>query len=228
MANVLVLDPGDASCHLVRSVLLGQSHGVSLSTDFDEARRKLETGLFDGVFVDLSRQPASGIGFIRWVNSERPDLPVTVLHRAGRAPDADAVKAAGCLERPVRIRALVEVARRMFGDGRAPRPAMDIEVDLAGDEHENVSCRARGLSVGGVLLESAPAQFGPFSAYFERPHESVRGTLVLGAEDRLEFGASVAFAERTHFQRIQRVGLAFAGLAGADRDRIASFLARAR
>jgi hypothetical protein len=73
--NILVHDDPPAVGRLVRAALSGRRHRASIAASAEEARRKLETGLFDALVIGAggaSRELAE------FLETEWPDLPIVL------------------------------------------------------------------------------------------------------------------------------------------------------
>ncbi|MBI3098390.1 MAG: PilZ domain-containing protein [Planctomycetes bacterium] len=232
MAHILIVDPAECSCFLVKSILLGKRYGVSISTDLREARLKLETGLFDALFVDFSGSLEDEAALVRDANDILPGMPVLALYREEAAPDLAGCDIFAAIPKPVRVSAVSDSTRRALAHVLAPsRPrrkrAVSLPVEVSAGQ-VGLACRATDLSSNGLLIEAEPRDFAAlsrFHEFFEDPgHLSITATVSLGP-DSFAVPASVAFAERTPDSKVKQIGLAFGELPGEARSRFEAVLA---
>ncbi|HZN61025.1 MAG TPA: hypothetical protein VFC90_01340 [Planctomycetota bacterium] len=121
--NILVHDDPPAVGRLVRSALAGRHHRASIAASADEARLKLDTGLFDALVIGAggaSREIAD------LLESEWPDLPLVLAGVERDVPCAGPIVAV--LTRPIRLEALRAAVRAL--EARLPAKGSDIEAVL--------------------------------------------------------------------------------------------------
>lgn len=121
--NILVHDDPPAVGRLVRAALAGRSHRASIAASADEARRKLETGLFDALVIGAggaSREIAE------LLESEWPDLPLVLAGVERDVPCGGPIVAV--LTRPIRLDALRAAVRAL--EARFPAKESNIEAVL--------------------------------------------------------------------------------------------------
>jgi hypothetical protein len=124
--NILVHDDPPAVGRLVRAALSGRSHRASIAASADEARRKLETGLFDALVIGAggaSREIAE------LLESEWPELPLILAGVEREIACAGPIVAV--LTRPIRLEALRSAVRAL--EARVPAPRQDVEAELVSD-----------------------------------------------------------------------------------------------
>lgn len=185
--NALVYDEGGTLLHIVRALLLGLRHRVSISREPADALAKLETALFDLMVIGprgAPREPADPI------ERETPELPLILVGIEGEISPAGQVRAA--IPRPIRpsrfVSAIETIARR------APpceeRPAW---VAAGGDR---VACRATKFAQAAMMLESLAETDQDFVRFFSVHDRSPIEASVRHGETESRFAAAVAFAER--------------------------------
>ena len=74
MPTVLYVDDQSAMARAVKRWLAGRGTGVHAVRTLAEARRSLEGGSYDGVFVDLWLSDGSGFELYDWIVEHRPGL----------------------------------------------------------------------------------------------------------------------------------------------------------
>jgi CheY-like chemotaxis protein len=145
--NILVHDDPPAVGRLVRAALSGRRHRASIAASADEARRKLETGLFDALVIGAggaSREIAE------FLESEWPDLPIVLAGVEHEVPVGGPIVAV--LTRPLRLESLRAAVRAL--EGRVPAFASDVQAELiAGDRR--VLARLIGRGPSSLLFEPA-------------------------------------------------------------------------
>ncbi len=170
--NILVHDDPPAVGRLVRAALAGRKHRASIAASAAEARRKLETGLFDALVIGAggaSREIAE------LLESEWPDLPLVLAGVERDVPCAGPIVAV--LTRPIRLDALRDAVRAL--EVRVPPKASEIEAELvAAGVHIPGRVVARGR--GSLLFEpsSGSAAVGSARVTVRRPGSDVDAELV--------------------------------------------------
>lgn len=232
MAHILVVDPAECSCFLVKSILLGKRYGVSISTDLREARMKLETGLFDALFIDFSGSLEDETALIRDANDLLPGMPVIALYREEAPPDLNGCDVFAAIPKPVRVSAVSDATRRALAHVLAPsRPRRKRAVSLAVEVtagQVGLACRATDLSTSGLLIEAEPRDFPALSRFHDffddAGHSSLTASVTLGSET-FAVPAAVAFAERTPDSKVKQIGLAFGEIPEEVKSRFEAVLA---
>jgi len=121
--NILVYDDPRTLGHLVRSALAGRRHRASIAITVDEARLKLETGLFDALVIGpcgASRELAD------LLESDWPELPLVLAGVEREVPCAGPI--AAVLTRPIHLEALRRAVRAL--EARVSTPSSDVEAEL--------------------------------------------------------------------------------------------------
>ena len=154
--NLLVLDDPPAVGRLVRSPLAGRTHRASIAASADEARRKLDTGLFDALVIGAggaSREIAE------LLETEWPHLPLILAGVEREIPCEGPIVAV--LTRPLRLHALINAVRAL--ESRVPaRSTVEAELLAAGIP---VRGRVVAREKTSLLFEPAPdlaSVGGPF------------------------------------------------------------------
>jgi len=148
--NILVHDDPPAVGRLVRAALAGWTHRASIAASAEEARRKLDTGLFDALVIGAggaSREIAE------LLESEWPDLPLVLAGVERDVPLAGPI--AAVLTRPIRLDDLRAAVRAL--EARIPSKASAIEAELVA---AGVPIPGRVVSRGRASLLFEPSTQG--------------------------------------------------------------------
>src|SRR5271167_1242133 len=73
MAHILVVDDEKSICELLEITFRKEGHRVEIAHSVDEARRKLESSLFDIVISDVRMPGATGVELLRFAREVAPD-----------------------------------------------------------------------------------------------------------------------------------------------------------
>src|SRR5271167_3798316 len=73
MARILVVDDEKSICELLEITFRKEGHRVEIAHSVDEARRKLESSLFDIVISDVRMPGATGVELLRFAREIAPD-----------------------------------------------------------------------------------------------------------------------------------------------------------
>jgi len=73
MAHILVVDDEKSICELLEITFRKEGHRVEIAHSVDEARRKLESSLFDIVISDVRMPGATGVELLRFAREIAPD-----------------------------------------------------------------------------------------------------------------------------------------------------------
>ncbi len=216
MINVLVVDREQCSCYLVKSILLGCRHGVSIAPSLEEAHAKIATGLFDVVFIDVGDGTGEEREFIRKVNLDMPHLPVVMVCRED-VPLLEGCRIDATVRKPIRVVKVNEAARhagamveKACAEARR-RTARRLQVRVQAVGGPALECTMSGLSVSGVLLECGGAEVTDARAFQEFFSSLDRRPVVIDipveGKPGLRLTGRRAFAETTPDQKIRQVGL---------------------
>ncbi len=161
MMNVLVFDWDGSIGSLVRAALAAGGRRVSLESNPETARLKLETGLFDALVIGPAGMPME---LADTVETDWPAMPIVLAGVERELPAEGRVVAV--LAKPLSMERLAWAVRRVEQrlDEQARR-TYDMPVDVIAGE-QRVACRVVRLSKGSVLLApegAATAVEGPLS-----------------------------------------------------------------
>lgn len=165
MANVLITDLLEESAYLIRSLLRGRGHNASIAICAAEARAKLDTGLFDTLFVDLCEPNADSVGVIRYANDLLPGLPTVVLTTESIEDQIQGVEIFGKVYRPIRGSSINETTERAIkfaqnlGARRSlPRKSVDFPLEIT-IGNDSFTAQATDLSPRGIALDGGSEVF---------------------------------------------------------------------
>lgn len=221
MANVLITDLFEESAYLVRSLLRGLGHAVSIAITRKDAEAKLSTGLFDVCMVDYCSVVEDNLAVGAFANEVLPGLPVVALTRPEIEKKLAGIQLASKYYRPLRGRnvkeAVTSALAGMFRDSKrraVPRIHTDlpIEVNLAG---VTFSTRTIDLSSRGVAIDATEVKLTPDQ--LEAIENAVgqtcaRASLTVEEGKVIELKGRLAFIERHRTLSGRTIGLAFEGL----------------
>lgn len=190
MATILIADLFDRSAFVLRAMLRGRRHQVSIATSTTAAFDRLETGLFDLLVVDWSgdgNEPAAVVEYGQQILSGLATI-VLAGDRPEKIPPAIAETAAAVLTGPLDGAQLKQalamaISRRdtaMVQNRRlAERRLVSMSVSVSQGDLI-VPCRTFNLSIGGAAL-----------APMLGPEQMAAVTAAWGLERRDRFFASV-------------------------------------
>jgi len=221
MANVLITDLFEESAYLVRSLLRGVGHAVSIAVTREDAEAKLSTGLFDLLVMDYGSIVDDNLAVGRFANEMLPGFPVVALTRPGYERRLEGVQLAGKFHRPIRGRdvkdavqtALVNMFRQSARrTGQRVHVALPVELEVAG---VSLKSRTIDLSQRGVAIDATDARLAPEQLEAlenEVGKSSARASLVVEEGKVIQLTARLAFVERHRSLSGRTIGLAFEAL----------------
>ena len=99
MGNVLVVDDERSICELLEIALRKDGHKVETVQSGDNAKRKVDSALYDVVVTDIKMPHTSGIEVLRYAHSISPDTAVVLITAVDDLNSAvQAVKAGGAFD----------------------------------------------------------------------------------------------------------------------------------
>lgn len=230
--NVLVADLTHTSAFFVRSLLRAAGHRVSLALRPDEALAKVETGLFDVVYVDGDPGDAGTRALCAGLTERAPGLPLLLCTEPGRAapPGGDVF---AVLVKPLRLGRVIGALRqaamhlqRLREQRRFMRRTVDLKVEVWLGA-SRVQARAVNLSLGGMQIDAG----GGAEAWrlVARAGTSLAARVFL--EDAASDGAALEVPARLAYVDAEgasdQVGLAFRAVPEGTRARLERFLTAA-
>lgn len=99
------------------------------------ARRKLDEMPFDAVITDLDMPGLNGLELLRWIQAERPNLPVIMMSGYGQVPDAVEAMKRGAYDyvmKPFELETLIEQLRHVL-DARRVQDQVETGAERADD-----------------------------------------------------------------------------------------------
>ncbi len=149
--NVLVFDARSSVAHFVKSVLLAMRHRVAVSTDAEDAIRKLRTSLIDALVIGPEGAPRELADF---VEGEVPRMPIVL---AGAAVEiAAGGPVAAVLAAPLSAARLAAAFRRLEFLRR--KRISEIPVEIAADG-VSIACRLADLTPETLVLAGESDEF---------------------------------------------------------------------
>jgi hypothetical protein len=172
--NVLVFDASASVAHLATSVLRGLGHRAAAAQDADDARRKLDTALFDSLVFGPGGAPDELVLFLE---SEFPRMPVVLAGMPAAAEPAGQV--VEVLPAPLETRRLAAAFRRL--ERRRRDRVSSLPAQLASDAGLSIVCRLAEMTPDTMVL---CGESDEFHRYFEaspaRAQALVAGLLLAG------------------------------------------------
>jgi CheY-like chemotaxis protein len=224
MANILITDLFEESAYLLRSLLRGRGHAVSIAVTRRDAEAKLSTGLFDLLFMDFGTVVGDNRAVAEYAAALLPGLPILALAGPAGMQRLQGLPLAGTLARPIRGRDLEALVRdaleRMMADGgrravRRVHVALPISVELAG---VRLLSRTIDLSDRGVAVDATQAPLGAAQLeLLECGAGTIRGRaeLTVGQGRVIELAARLAFLDQRRSLAGRTLGLVFEDLDAA-------------
>ncbi len=160
MANVLICDLFEASAYLVRSLLRGRGHAVSIATSAAEAAAKLETGLFDTLVVDLYTADDAAKAVVSHAQDLLPGLPVVGLTAEGNDSSLGGLGLFARFGRPIKgadVNRTVDraVAHALGLGARRSSPRIDVDLPVTVElEDGKLEARLSDLSKRGFAIDA--------------------------------------------------------------------------
>lgn len=118
MANVLVVDDSRVILDMMRAVLEGDGHKVSVAEDGPSALEMVKATTFDLIFSDINMPKMSGITLLGEIkklpnNEYTPVIMVTTESAQYRKDKAKSLGAAGWLEKPITQDRVLKAVERL-------------------------------------------------------------------------------------------------------------------
>ncbi|MCC6465943.1 MAG: hypothetical protein IT463_11440 [Planctomycetes bacterium] len=219
MANILITDIAEESAYLVRSILRGFGHAVSISIARADAEAKLATGLFDLLVMDFGTVAPDNVAVVRFANEMLPGLPVVALTRPEQEKQLKGLQITGRFQRPVRGRQVKDVVTAALAAGAVNRRGanrlhadLPISLNLAGVSFASrtIDLSSRGVAVDTTDVKLSPEQMEAIEGAVGASGAQAELTLAEGKVLRLN--ARLAFVERHRSLSGRTIGLAFEAL----------------
>ncbi len=189
--NVLIYDTFPGIAHLASSVLRAQGCRVSVTTDPQEARRRLSTSLFDAMVLGPSGAPCDLADFIE---EEFPSLPLILAGVPNEMEPSGQISAV--LAAPLSAEKLAS-AFRLLAHRRRER-LMRLPAEVSNDG-VTISCRLADLDEETLVLAGESEEF---HSCFGRVPRRVRISIL-----DMPIDGEATRTERLGFQRTRRVDI---------------------
>jgi len=229
MPNILIVDQLEQTGILMKS-LLSRYYGVSLSEDFSEAMRKIETALFDIVIIELERRNADVETFIKEAKELLPELPIIGL--TAHEENLQELSAVNMIARPFRSAALMQAIQNGLSvyntNPVSYHRAMTYTAEITQSEDKSLSplkCSITDLSLKGMMVEPAftfPARTQQenekiqFQQFFKTlcangriSSKPVRTNILIKEQEPIKIEARIAFVDNSSLSIFRRAGLSF-------------------
>ncbi|MCB9895604.1 MAG: PilZ domain-containing protein [Planctomycetes bacterium] len=221
MANVLITDLFEESAYLVRSLLRGVGHAVSIAVSRADAEAKLSTGLFDVLVMDYGTIVDDNLAVGMFANEMLPGLPVVALTRPDYERRLKDVQLSGKFHRPIRGRSVKEAVQNalnnMFRQSQrrtAPRVHVDLPVELeiggVSLKTKTIDLSSRGVAIDATDCKLAPEQLQAIENEVGKSTAHAAFTVEEGKV--IQLTARLAFVERHRSLSGRTIGLAFEAL----------------
>ncbi len=218
MSNVLITDLYEESAYLMRSMLRGFGHAVSIAISPQDAQAKLSTGLFDMLFMDYCTVVEDNLAVGRFAAEVLPGMPIVALTRPELEHKLASLPLTDRFYRPIRGQRVKEAATRAqqalfkLATRRAvPRihTMLPVELDCGGVSFNSltIDLSSRGVAIDATEVKLTPDQMEALEDHVGKT--SVRARLTLAQGRVLELPARVAFVERHRSLSGRTVGLCF-------------------
>lgn len=218
MANVLITDLYEESAYLIRSLMRGAGHAVSISITRKDAEAKLGTGLFDILVMDFGTVVEDNLAVGRFANEVLPGLPVVALVRDELEKSLSGLQLAGKLYRPIRAQRLKqvtgtalakfyrEVGRRTT---RRVHTRLSVEFKCAGVKFkaQTIDLSARGVAIDASTVKLSPEQLEAIENHLGG--RNVQAALTVEEGKVIDLKGKLAFVERHRSLSGRTIGLAF-------------------
>lgn len=107
--NILLIDDEPEICLLLRAILARQGHASTSVHSLADARRSLEHGRYDGVFLDVNLPDGKGYELIPELKARYPHIRVIVISAMDQErPGAMNAGADLFLPKPMDLRTILE------------------------------------------------------------------------------------------------------------------------
>jgi len=120
ISRVLVIDDDPSVRDMIREVLEGEGHEISVAEDGVAGSLLFQRMPFDLVITDIVMPNQDGLETIRVLHRERPDLPILAISGGGRYAWNDVLETAALfgasqtLSKPFSVQALVTAVRDLL------------------------------------------------------------------------------------------------------------------
>ena len=218
MANILITDLYEESAYLVRSILRGVGHAVSIAITREDAESKLATGLFDTLVVDYCTVVAENLAVGRFANEMLPGMPLVALTRPELESKLASLAITSRFGRPIRgqrvkdaMALAMNALQKMAARRAVPRLHAALPVELVCDgvrfSSATIDLSARGMAVDATEVKLTPVEFETLEGHVRGG--IVRAKLTVEPGRIIELAGRVAFVERHRSLSGRTVGVCF-------------------
>lgn len=230
MPNILIVDQLQQTGALMKS-MLNNYYGVSLSDDFSEAMKKLETALFDLVVMEVERLNSDTQNFLRQAKEILPNLPVLILTE--HQDNLQSIQSVKMIPRPFRCASLMGTIYEALSIPDTNTESVTFHRALTYTVEISASARAAGsglkcsltdLSRQGFMVEPAVPSPGrsaendkvEFQNFFKTICPEGRVTskplhtnIIIKEQEPISLNSRIAFVEKGADEIFKRAGLSF-------------------
>ena len=218
MANVLITDLFEESAYLVRSILRGVGHAVSIAITREDAEAKLSTGLFDALVVDYCTVLPESLAVGRFANEVLPGMPLIALTRPELEHKLASLAITSRFNRPIRgqrVKEAMQVAMQALSKlalrRAVPRlhAALPVELDCLGVKFSSatIDLSNRGMAIDATEVKLSPSEIDTLESHVRGG--VVRAKLTVEPGRVIELAGHVAFVERHRSLSGRTVGVCF-------------------
>jgi CheY-like chemotaxis protein len=218
MANILITDLFEESAYLVRSILRGVGHAVSIAITREDAEAKLATGLFDTLVVDYCTVVADNLAVGRFANEMLPGMPVVALTRPELEGKLSALAITSRFGRPIRgqrvkdaLSQAMNALHKLAARRAVPRlhAALPVEIECDGVKFTSatIDLSARGMAIDATEVKLTPVEIETLESHVRGG--VVRAKLTVEPGRISELAGRVAFVERHRSLSGRTVGVCF-------------------
>ena len=236
MANVLITDLFEESAYLVRSLLRGAGHAVSIAVTRADAEAKLSTGLFDVLVMDYGSVVDDNVAVAKFANDLLPGMPVVALAPSRNSARLKEVQLSSTFERPIRGRVVKEAVHNalagMFRNTTrrtVPRVhlALPIEVNLGGVSFKTttIDLSSRGVAIDATEVKFKPEELEAIENVIGK--NTARANLTLQEGKIIQLAGRLAFIERHRTLSGRTIGLCFENLDHQSEEALSGLYAQA-
>jgi CheY-like chemotaxis protein len=233
MANVLIIDLLEESAYLLRSLLRGRGHSVSIAVSEEEGRAKLETGLFDTVVVDLCDPSEKSIGISQYANDLLPGMPLVALARHDSESGINGPEIFAKIYRPVKGTDVNRVCERAVAHAlslgvrrKSARVAVDVPltIEFAGEKYATrmTDVSDRGFAIDADVEAFSLTNLEKMSSLMAT--ERLTATIRPSKELSVRAQGRIAFIDRGRRSGGRMIGVVFESLDDAGRQYVDSLV----
>jgi hypothetical protein len=221
--NILIVDRSQRLANLTAGLARSIDCHTSVSSNTDEALRKIETGLFDALITILGARADDMMEFVAGCRDLLPALPILVMSEDGAQTGDDFMTV---LQRPARAGRILDWLRGTLHEQerRLRMPNIDlpsIQLDIDGRPMQ-----VRGVRSVGTRVLFAPVEHETMlDVDVEGAGVSVRATIDFGTSSTVQADGSLLFVEPGPGDTMTGICVNFADLGPDTSRKLAPWLA---